>query len=728
MHLLSTDNRSSMEFFRLVIRFLYRIRWYLAIPSMIAVIATWFLTRGEERCYEVATTIYVGVISNTPQTDKTAKEAECNISNLILLANTEKTMQHVSMRLLARCLMYGDEERDNNFIFAEHYRKLVAEMPKEVLSLIDRDDEQQTVANLTAYATPQKPHNYICRLLSDHPFFGTSNILKRLRAKKVDNSDMLHISYSCSDAGIAFNTLEILNEELICQYDELRLGETNFVIKFYEEEVNRLYALLRKAEGDPMVYDVTQGVLGNVDEMPHVSFTDDNRQLGDKELLLNSMSQRAAIDWIENRLGAHARTVRDHADFDACLQGIAHFASRICQLTLLQEGVEGATEENLQDAQTELQKAEQDTRNVCMNIAATTGRLTNEKRELFERWVGLVIEQEESLARMKTMDGMRKKLEEESYYRQETATEDLKAYHLRFMEQSYLDMIKALNDARIRQHELRLSTATLRIIDPPAFPIKSSRSQRPLLLLLVFIGTMAAVALLLFLVGLLDHTLRDRRRTERLTKLPVIGCYPKEDIMHHRKYARITGDMALRQLSKQLLSCLDTTQLNVVNLISTSEGNGKSFIANELCDLWSTFGLTVHRLCYNEDFYTDERRYIMARSIHDLCPHLQPGEVLIVEYPALNDYEVPRSLINAGTINLLVTRANRTWKDIDQKTLSQLQSIMQHPESLFIYLTEAGRDAVEEFVGQLPPYTPFRNFVYRMSQLGFTATENNVPS
>ena len=42
-----------------------------------------------------------------------------------------------------------------------------------------------------------------------------------------------------------------------------------------------------------------------------------------------------------------------------------------------------------------------------------------------------------------------------------------------------------------------------------------------------------------------------------------------------------------------------------------------------------------------------------------------------------------------------------------------------------MYLTEAQRYAVEEFVGQLPPYTKFNNFIYRLSQLGLTATENS---
>ena len=66
-----------------------------------------------------------------------------------------------------------------------------------------------------------------------------------------------------------------------------------------------------------------------------------------------------------------------------------------------------------------------------------------------------------------------------------------------------------------------------------------------------------------------------------------------------------------------------------------------------------------------------------------------------------------------------------TWKDVDQKALNELQARLENKKSLFLYLTEAQRYAVEEFVGQLPPYTKFNNFIYRLSQLGLTATENS---
>ena len=109
----------------------------------------------------------------------------------------------------------------------------------------------------------------------------------------------------------------------------------------------------------------------------------------------------------------------------------------------------------------------------------------------------------------------------------------------------------------------------------------------------------------------------------------------------------------------------------------------------------------------------------------DLLADVMPDEIVIIEYPNLNDNSIASSLLNLGTVNLMVTRANRTWKDIDQKALKEVMSQLENKDSLYMYLTEASRYAVEEFVGQLPPYTKFNNFVYRISQLGLTAQENN---
>ena len=115
----------------------------------------------------------------------------------------------------------------------------------------------------------------------------------------------------------------------------------------------------------------------------------------------------------------------------------------------------------------------------------------------------------------------------------------------------------------------------------------------------------------------------------------------------------------------------------------------------------------------------------MAKDIKDLCSDIMPDEIAIIEHPNLNDNSISPALLNMGTVNLMVTRANRTWKDVDQKALKEIEAQLEDKNTLYMYLTEASRAAVEEFTGQLPPYTKFKNFVYRISQLGLTATENS---
>jgi hypothetical protein len=269
-----------------------------------------------------------------------------------------------------------------------------------------------------------------------------------------------------------------------------------------------------------------------------------------------------------------------------------------------------------------------------------------------------------------------------------------------------------------------MSTAVLRVLNPPMFPMYAQPTNRMMVLLGSFMLTFLLTALYFMIIEMLDRTLRDRMRSERITSIPVLGCYPKESTLRYRRFNKTISDMALHHLSKSLLPHFKEGQQNVLNLLSTDAANGKSYIAQELENYWLSLGLQVRRLTYDEDFLAEDSRYLLANDIKDLCPDIMPNEIAIVEYPNLDENSIPSGLLNMGTMNLMVTRANRTWKDVDQKALNELQTRLENKDSLFMYLTEANRYAVEEFVGQLPPYTTFNNFVYRISQLGLTATEN----
>lgn len=151
-----------MELFKYIVKFIYRIRWWMVIFPCIAGIIAWFLTRNLEKTYDVKTTIFTGIISgyNVDATD--TRNATVHMSNLMNIITTERTLKIVSLKLLARCLVYGDAERNTSYISAIHYQQLVSGIPRELQALIDKQNEEKTYHNL-----PSRSSRLIKRLICE---------------------------------------------------------------------------------------------------------------------------------------------------------------------------------------------------------------------------------------------------------------------------------------------------------------------------------------------------------------------------------------------------------------------------------------------------------------------------------------------------------------------------------------------------------------------------------
>ncbi len=722
-----------MDLFRYIVRFLYKIRWYLIILPLIALVIAWFSTRHMERVYNTNTTIYTGMITayNIEGGSGTAGgNSQTNMTNLMLLITTDATIHEVSLRLFARCMMYGNPNKDNNYISAEHFRQLNNSVPAEVKALINHNSENATYANLKAYEKPSAD-NYIFGLTNYHPWFGINSITSRLKVIQLNRSDIIDIGYSANDAGIAYNTLDILNEVFARQYALLRYGETNNVIKFFEREVARLYRILTNAEDDLIRYNVEKRVINYSEQTRVLSNMDGAQKTSDNTLLIDKTTTRALMDYLERQLGDRAKVIKANKDFTNQVTDISRIQSRISNLRLMSsEGGGSGVESQLELAKAErmLQDAQNNVRGLVKDIEAGTYSTEGgvKANDMIDKWLEQVLLLEKTKAHESAQDVMRQKLDKEMlYFAPIGATIGRKERHIGFIEGNYMEMLKALNAARLRQKNLQMTTATLRVLNPPMFPMNAQPTNRMMILLGAFMLTFALTAMYFFIIELLDRTLRDRMRSERITKIPVMGCFPKESTLRYRRFNKTIADMALRNLSKTLLPHFKEGQQNVLNLLSTDAANGKSYIAQELENYWISIGLQVRRLTYDEDFLSEDSRFIMANDIKDICPDILPNEIAIIEYPNLDDNSIPSGLLNMGTVNMIVTRANRTWKDVDQKALKELQSQLKDQNTLFMYLTECQRYAVEEFVGQLPPYTKFNNFVYRISQMGLTAVENS---
>lgn len=711
-----------MELFKYIVKFIYRIRWWMVILPCIAGIIAWFLTRNLEKTYDVKTTIFTGIISgyNVDATD--TRNAGVHMSNLMNIITTERTLKIVSLKLLARCLVYGDAERNTSYISAIHYQQLIGGVPREMQALIDKQNEEKTYNNLVAFERPSI-NNFIYQLLNyTHPYFSVPLLSQNIKVGRLGDSDMIEIAYSANDPGIAYNTLEILNEEFVKQYHELRYGETNNVIKFFQEELARLGKMLTAAEDSLIDYNIEHRIINYGEQTKQVAGMDATYQMMDNDLLINYSTSKALIDFYEYKLGDVAKLIRTNNEFMNKLQQMSKLNTQISTMEITPDE---KNQKMLEQQKGILNDAEKSISELALNLSAEAASTNNVSYEtLIDQWLEQIVLAEKTKAQMEARDIMREKLNQDFlYFSPIGATLGRKERHIGFVESNYMSTMGALNAAILRQKNLEMTSASLKIMNPPLFPLTSSPTNARMIILASMLGTLLFIIGYFLIIEILDRTLRDKIRTERITGGTVIGAYPKDSKLRYRRYNKAIDEMAIKQLSTSLLPYLNGSQQRIINLLSTEEKDGKTHIAQVLEQYWTSIGLDVRCITYDEDFLSEDSQYVQANSLKELCPNLDKEEIVIIEYPVLKANPLPPALLNEASVNLMVVRANRTWKTTDQSMYERLLKRKQEDVPFLFYLTQADRNAVEDFTGQLPPYTSFKNLEYRLFQLGLTAIE-----
>ena len=236
-----------MKYLLYAFRFLYRIRWWLTIAPILIVIAAIYVTKKLPKTYEVKATVYTGIVSGYTIEGESGVSDYIGVSNamdnLINIIQAENTLKRVSYRLYARNMIHGNLNEDNQYISSASFREIYNRTKKNrdgalLLSLIDSTSEENTFQNILKYEKQDKD-NFIYGLFYwNHPHY-CYNALKNIRVSRKNNSDLLEISYTSNDPGIAYNTLDILMKEFVNEYRDIRYGETDKVINYFKGELEK---------------------------------------------------------------------------------------------------------------------------------------------------------------------------------------------------------------------------------------------------------------------------------------------------------------------------------------------------------------------------------------------------------------------------------------------------------------------------------------------------------
>lgn len=714
-----------MDILQYIFKFFYHIRYWLIYGSLAVTGLVVYVTRFLPKSYTVSTTIFTGIVSGASIIDGTQPAPISNaFDNIINLVKAKSTLENVSIKLFALSMMYGDPQVDNTYITAYNYRKLSELVPEEVKKLIDKKSFEKTLENLNIYKE-DSPDNFLYTLLNwQHPHYSYKAI-STAKIQRLGNSDIIEIQFESDDPGLAHHTVQLLSDELFKKYEEIRYKSTNDVIKYFEEQLTILSAQLHDMEDSLTVYNVTNKIINYAEQTKAVAGLNNDYEMRLQQMLLDYNSSTALLQLLDKQMEGRAQLLRSNTDFLKALDDLSVINGKITEI----ESFNSTTSSQNGEILARYKKLLKDTEDRIKSISSNMSQLKISKEgvaanDIINQWLAELIKNTKTKAELEVMKRTREQLDQQYNVFSPIGTSlKRREREISLTENSYLQFQQALNSARLRQKNIEMSTAALNVITPPAFPLMSNPGKRFLIVLAAFFGSLLFITGFFLLIELLDRTLRDGLRAARLTGLSILSVFPDKGKLRYRGYNKACNRIAASYGCNQLTTYLNTKNTSIINLISTEEQEGKSFIAKYMQEHWEDLGFTVKIISYLTDYDPQSKNYLEAQSLSDIYKptigEIKP-DILIIEYPALKKTHISSSLIQEAQINLVVADACRVWKSSDQKLLQNFQKqIGEKP--LYLLLNNTDREYVEDFTGQLPPYSPYRDFTFRMIQFGITA-------
>lgn len=713
-----------------IIRFFYRIRYQLIFGTAIVTGLVIYISRLIPKTYTVKATIYTGIVSdtglNSGQQPANWKSVENMFDNLVKLTKEKGIQKNIAIKLLAINLVHGDPDQDNIYIRAKSYQNLIKIIPEDLLRLVDKTSEEKTIDNFMKYMK-NDPENFLYGLLNGDGAFYSYDKLSSLEAKRLGYSDLIEISYQTTDPGITLNTVKLIYDELRTAYEDIRYKTTNDIVSYYEKELERQQAELSNLEDKLVNYNVENSIINYSEQTKAItnSYSDfENRYEATRRAY---ESADKVVQEMEQYMDIRSKLVKTNDDFIQVLNEISTINGKITE-------IETFSSEEMQVKNTELQEYKEQLKNAEQKIASLTTMINSYKESkegiaingLVDEWLKQTIVKTKTKAELDILDQRREVYNEQYKVYSPIGTQiDRQQREIKVLEQSYLQMLQALNMAKMKQKDIQLTSATLRLISEPTYPILSDKSKRLLLVIASFFGSIFFIIGFNLLIELLDRTLRDADRAKRLTGLPVLAAFTGHINLKYRGFTKASNRVVAAYCCNQLNVFLQPGRTSIINLISFGEQEGKSFIASYLQEYWEDLGFSAKIISYGKDYNSQSMVYAQANSIHSIYepPYREENpDILIVTYPPLRDYPIPSALLQEAQANLLVADACRVWTTSDTLLLAHFKKQIKD-KPLYLLLNRTEREFVEDFTGQLPPYSRLKNLIFRLNQFGITANK-----
>jgi len=673
-------------------RFIYFIRlilknllWLVLIPSIIAG-SIFYFTRWEKKVYSSESVIYTGIASGYSLSGSTKADyfATSNaFDNLLSLINSRETRQEVALGLLARHLQI--KKHDPALLSWSAYDELGKLVPAGIRIKLVKPTLEETIISLHQHMISGDT-NLIYKLVnSDNPYYSL-DAMANIKSERINNSDLIKISYYTNDAVICKHTLELLETSFIEKHRKLKEGQSESVVNYFETKTEEASVKLNKAEQRFMEFNKKNDIINYYEQTKAVAGERENLYALDHTLEMDKMASSKSLEKVNENIKGRLYQNEYGSAILKEREQLSDLYSKIAVGEIV--GAKDASHhqeiDSLRNVAALLDKRLQKSVNNLYSQTNTPNGIPT--KGVLDEWLKTTLQFEQSKARLTVMDKRKAEFQQE-YRKFAPLGAILKQIErqINVSEQEYLELLHGLNTAKLTQQNNELTTK-MNIVDPPYLPVKANTSKRKLLIVVGFMVGFILVLVFILAKALINQTLQHPERARKLVGLPLLGIYP---LLNANPPFLAKANLRLIQ---QLLSRVDTTRMPVIiGVLSVQNKEGKSTMIDLFYKELTSLNYKVERQVW----------------INSSTSFATTGDILLMEFPPLDSLLIKPGMLPPLNHTFLVCRANRIWSRVDKELLNLFNKTTGNQPSLILN----GVDTVfaEEFIGEVPK----RRFFFR---------------
>ncbi len=684
---------SFIYFIKLLVKNLH---WLLIIPVTLA-LSIFYFTRHERKVYTSESTIYTGIASGYSLSGNNKADffATSNaFDNLLSLINSRQTRQEVVIELLARHLMI--KKHDPALLSWESFDELRKLVPDSIRNMLVKPTVEETVSALNQYMKGGEDNVVYEIVNSENPYYSL-DAMENIKALRINNSDLIKISYQTNDAVICRETLEVLEARFMNKHRLLKEGQSESVVTYFEIETKGAFQRLNNAEQAFLEFNRDNDIINYYEQTKAVAVEKENLDVQKQNMQMDNMASKKSLDLVNDNIKGRLYQNEYGTAILKDKEVLSDLYNKIAVEDLLgkKNPNHAAQMDSLRNQSLALEKKlDASVNNLYAETLTPNGIPT---KNVLDEWLKTSLSVEQSKARLAVI-GERREEFEKQYRKYAPLGATLKKIErqINVSEQEYLELLHGLNLAKLTQQNNELTTK-LNVVDEPFVPLKANPSKRLVQVAVAFLMGFVLVLSTILARALINKTVQRPDKARSLIKIPLFGIYP---LLNARP---VFIEMANRRMIQELLAAVDLRNKPItIGLVSVQSREGKSTLLEILEKKLTALDYVVISHPWNQHLPVVDNR----------------EDVIFVELPALDTLLLTPGMMQRFDYTLLVCRANRVWGTIDSELLKLFTQTTGNKPLLL--LNGVHPDFAEEYIGEPAKQRFFlRSFLKRLFRFQF---------